>query len=317
MPYLIPILTVLAACASACGEAETPRGSATSAERECGSDRGVLSLTSVQQRRVAGARTPSSVAADSSGILLALDGRRAGFTVHSPGSSGARWVPAPEVLTGVTHAGSEFFVTGSRTIYRVYLDPYRVEVVARVPLHSGSIVSMVSDDEMMWVAAVGEGGRAELLSAPRHAGKQWRRRMLNGPVRVESAGRGRVAVAAISPPHSLAIFDSTLARLGSTSPPPASGSNAAEALYTQALVRLDCDRVLQLLADLRSDRRTFHLYSTAGEPSLIRSRPVEQPLGLVHAIPGHNLVVGVLEGRGWWEANWLKWSWTRTGGKDE
>jgi hypothetical protein len=317
MPYLIPILSVLALCAGACGDAEVPRASATRAEPGCSLDNHSLSLTSVQKQRIHAARTPSSVASDSSGILLAIDGRLAGLAVHSPESATARWVPAPEVLTSVAHSGSEFFVAGSRTIYRVYLEPDRVEVVARVPLRSGSIVSMVADEARLWVAAAGEGGHAELLSAPRGPGMQWRRRMLSGPVRVESASRGRVAVAAISPPHSVWVFDSVLARRGSTSPPAGYEPNAAEALYTQALVRLDCDRVLQLLADLRSDRRTFHLYSTAGELSLIRSRTVDQPLGLVHAIPGQKLVVGVSEGRGWWEADWLRWSWTRTGGSDE
>lgn len=317
MPYLIPILSVLALCAGACSDGEVSRVSATPLGPGCGPERDALSLTSVQQRRIEAARAPSSVASDPSGILLALDGRLAGLTVHSPGSPAARWVPAPEVLTGVTRAGSEFFATGASTIYVVHLEPDRIQAVARVPLRSGSIVSMAADDHTMWVGAAGKGSQAELLSAPRRAPAQWRRRSLSGPARVEAAGRGRVAVAAISPPHSLHLFDSTLAPQGNASPTAGPGPKPDEAFYTQALVRLDCDRLLQLLADLRSNRRTFRLYSSAGEPALIRSRTVEQPLGLVHAIPGRNVVVGVSEGRGWWEASWLRWSWTRTGGNDE
>jgi hypothetical protein len=307
------ILNLFALGAAGCGAADAAHVSDAGAGSICGPEGTALSLRSVGQRRVAGARAPAGLAADPSGNLVAIDGASAGVTVHSPGSPGARWIPAPEVLTSITWGGSEVMAAGAGGLYRVHLDPDGVEAIARVPRGAGPIVSVAADERTIWMAAAGGGsGPAELFATRRGAPGRWRRHPLARPVRLESVGAGRVAAAAISPPHAVTVFDSTLARRG-TVEPRAFAARAADGVYTQALVRLDCGRFLQVVADLRSDRRTFHLYSTTRGVSLVKSRTLRQPLGVAHSLPAHNTIVGVTDGPGWWKAEWLQWSWTTTG----
>lgn len=298
--------------AAACSSADAARVGTSAADSVCGPDGTTLSLASVAQRRIPAPRAPAGVASDPSGNLVWLDGATAGLTVHSTGSSQTRWIAAPEVLATITWGGWELLAAGAGAVYRVRLDPDGVEVVARVPAGAGPLVSVAADERTIWMAAAGDSAPAELLSAPRQAPGRWRRRPLARAVRLEALGRGRVAAAAVSAPHAVTVFDSTLVRRGAMEPGTAA-PRAADATYTQALVRLDCDRLLQVLADLRSDRRTFHLYSTRGGVSLVKSRTLRQARGLAHSLPAQNMLVGVADGPGWWKADWLTWSWNRTG----
>jgi hypothetical protein len=105
----------------------------------------------------------------------------------------------------------------------------------------------------------------------------------------------------------VAFLDSALAVTGNTQPP-ARRRRGADARFTQALVPLDCGRLLHVVADLRSDRRELSVYQAGPEPRLVRARTIERPIGFVHARAGRSMVA-VTEVEGRREVVLLGWSW--------
>jgi hypothetical protein len=134
---------------------------------------------------------------------------------------------------------------------------------------------------------------------------------MEAPVRLEPTGDGRAAAALTRAPHRLVLLDSALRAAGSVVPRPPRRLRENHARFTQALITLDCRRVLHVIADLRSDRRELHVYQTTPEVRLIRSRTIERPIGLVHAL-GRASVVGVSEQGGRREVVLFGWSWQST-----
>lgn len=221
-------------------------------------------------------------------------------------------IAAPEPLYVLARVREEVLAAGAGTIYRVRPDLKTVEALTDVPLRTGSIISLAGDESALWVSTgSSSSSSAELLGSSWDSPHLWARRRLAGPVRLEALGNGRVAAATIAAPHRLSIFDTAL-RLREALTPPARRRmlvRAPAAAFTQALVLLDCGRLLHVVADLRSDRRLLHLYSLEGRAALRRSRTVEAPFGFAHSLPQRQELLGVWHGPGWWEAVWMQWSW--------
>lgn len=294
------VAVVLAACS---GEGVSPERAA-----------GTLHLTVEQAHRVRHAGIPSSVMVLAPDSLLAVDGTSAGAMLHVRHAPPA-WITAPEPLHLLIRDGSSVLASGVATLYRI--DPFDTAAAALwdVPVRAGSIVSMASSGDHLWiVSADSRGSVAELHHVRKSGPGPWRSIRLAGPVKLETGPAGGVYASLVSAPHTLFQYDSSVARIdsvvagrrrsffrrGSTSHPPTA---------TQALIALDRERLLHMVVDLRTGARTAYLYDTNRSLRLLRRRELGGGTGLVHSMPAEPLLVGLSTGQGWWEAVLLRWSW--------
>lgn len=178
---------------------------------------------------------------------------------------------------------------------------------AMLPPSSGTIVALAADSQMLWVATTDSTGATFLFAKELRSATPWRWRSFDGPAHIEALGDGRVAAALFEFPHSLVILDSRLEVVARITPSPEARSTIP--LFGQSLIRLDCGRMLNLLAELTSHRRVALLYSTGAEPELIRAREIVSPIGFAHAMHPHRRLVGMRALPGRWEVITLDWSW--------
>lgn len=309
MRWRILVAAVCTACADR--DAGSPRAAASSPGCEAATS-GSLALAPSPVLRRQSTQIPAALVALPTGAVLTVDGKTAGVDLYAWKGADTRLIAAPEPLRVLTRAGTGVLAAGAHGIYRVDPERHAVEWVRDAPLRAGEIVSLASDGRTVWVVGVSQTtSSAELLATTLDSAGTWVRRPLDRPVRLEPLGQGRVAAAAVAAPHTLWIFDSALAVNGSVTP---GGSRLvvrgnSDAALTQALTLLDCGRLLQVVADMRSDRRRFHLYSISGKATLVRSRAAELRMGIAHSIPQERRLVAVYDGPGWWEASWLEWTW--------
>lgn len=305
-------LLVIAACA-ACADRDTsaPRPAASTPGCDAAAS-GSLALAPSAILRRQSTQIPAGLVALSTGAVFAIDGKTAGVDAYAASGAEPRLLRAPEPLKVLTRAGTHVLAAGAHSIYRVDPERKTVEWVRDVPLRTGEIVSLASDRRTVWVAAVSQSSSSSELFATRlDSVGAWLRRPLDRAVRLESLSQGRVAAAAVAAPHTLSVFDSALDVHGSATP----GSTRrllrgnSDAALTQALTLLDCGWLLHVVADMRSDRRQFHLYSVSGKVALVRSRAIELRMGIAHSLPQERRLVAVSDGPGWWEASWLDWTW--------
>ncbi|HEY0023081.1 MAG TPA: hypothetical protein VGB24_09225 [Longimicrobium sp.] len=283
------------------------------AAAECGpdADRAALSLTRQSSRPLSAAPRSAEILLLSSGTLASVERGSSGLSLHGPTKGVSEWLPAPEPLSAIVEHGGEVLATGARSLYHVDTRRGRVTHLATLPIKSGHSVNLATDGSTIWVATAGSTtGTGEVLATDRASLRHWRRTTMPGPVRLAALGGGRVAAALVRSPHQVVILDSALRALGAATPraPGAWRRPRAEASVTQALIALDCDRLLHVLTDLRSDRRTLHIYELAPKPRVVRTRSIEQPIGFVQAF-GSNTLIAVSESTGRRELIYFGWSW--------
>jgi hypothetical protein len=267
----------------------------------------LLSLKHHSAQTLNRSTAPVHILVLSTDSLVTLDGRMAEILVYGGATRDPRRIPTPEPFRLLTQSGSAVFASGSRTIYR--LDPAgKTRVEAVLPPSSGTIVGLAADSQMLWVATTDSTGATYLFAKELRSATLWRQRSFDGPAHIEALGDGRVAAALFEFPHSLVIFDSRLAVVARITPPLEARSTLP--LFSQSLIRLDCGRMLHLLAELTSHRRIAHLYSTEAEPEFIRTREILSPIGFAHAMHPHRRLVGMRALPGRWEVITLDWSWT-------
>lgn len=243
------------------------------------------------------------------GSLVTTQRGSAGVSVSTPGTAEPRWIAAPEPVAVLTLAGDEILGAGLTTVYRIDPAAARAERLMEVPVRAGHIVSLAADAQTVWV---GTGSRemsgGAVYAASRARTDAWRHAALEAPVRLEPAGSGQVAAALTRAPHRVVLLDSALQAASRAVPRRGRRRGEDAAWFTQALVALDCGRLLHVVADLRSDRRELNVYQTHPEVRLIRTRTIEQPLGFVHATADGSLVA-VTEAEGRREVVLFGWSW--------
>lgn len=253
---------------------------------------------------------PSAVLLLEDGSLLVADGVSSGISLLIPGRSEARWIPAPEPLPTLARDGKGVVAAGLNAVYRIDTDSARVRRIAGVPVRTGQIVSVAVDDRTIWVATGGGGeARGGIYSATRQNTTTWQHRSLAAPVRVEIVGPNLIAAASTRAPFDIVLLDSALHTIGAAMPTSPSGASRREqSAFTQALIALDCGRLLHVVSDLRSDRRDLIIYQTMPEVRQVRTRTIRRPLGFVHSW-GERSLVAVSEGGGRREVVRFEWSW--------
>lgn len=270
-----------------------------------------LTLSPAGNRKIE-APVPQAIFTLSPDSILTVDGKSSVLTIYSRSPEPAQ-LATPEPIQAFARAGSDVLAVGVGTIYKLRNELGVFEPVAVIPSTSELIVSLAGDVHTLWVGVVDPGsGEAAILSRSRSAAGGWSRRSVDHPVRLTPISRGRVAAASVPHPHTLAFFDEHLNRFSTRrSLEDRFTRRPAESFVTQAMVPLGCDRFVHVLADMRSPVRAVHLYASDGDrPRLLRRAKLERPLGFVQALPDDSLVLAVTAGSGWWEALWLKSSWT-------
>jgi hypothetical protein len=297
-----PLLLCLTACDTA-----APAVASTGA---CGGAEPALAMSPRTLRVLPPSATPADIALLADGSLVVAERGSSGVSIYSPGSSAPRWISAPEPLPVLTIDRGDLIAAGIQSIYRIDPASGRIEVLAEVPVRTGRIVSMAADRNTLWVSTGGSGsGTGAVYAAARVASPHWRHVPLGAPAHLESIGGGRVAAASVRYPHQVTVIDSFLhsSDVGSGRSRPRN-PGADESTFTQGLIALDCGRLLQVVSDMRSNRRMLHVYQTGSVHRLIRSRTIAQPLGFVHAAAGNRLVA-VREAGGRREVVLFAWSW--------
>jgi hypothetical protein len=306
---LLPLLLLLPCAACRASEA-APAARSASADA-CGpADQAALSLTARSTIPLPDSAAPAGLALLPDGSLVMAQRGSSGVTIRSPASLQERWIAAPEPLPVLALSGGELLGAGRLAVYRIDTSSGRVERLMEVPVRAGHIVSLAADTRTVWVGAGGlAAGAGAVYAVSRSRPGHWRHRPMAAPVRLVADGAGRAAAALTRAPHRVVFLDSALAATGTASPAPVRrGARGDDARFTQALVRLDCGRLLHVIADLRSDRRQLNVYGTTPGPRLMRGRTIVQPLGFVHAMQGRSLVA-VTESRGRREVVVFEWYW--------
>ena len=242
-------------------------------------------------------------------VLLVADGVSAGVEVRGNDSL-PRWIPLPEPVNVVAAVGAGFLAASDTMVYRIDPRTLASASLGRVPMRTGRIVSVAADARTIWVAT-STGGRGALYASALAGRKSWRRIDLPSSVRLQVLGPGLVASAMMPSPHQVTIFDASLRETARATPPARVGWRRAarDAVVTQGLLVLDCGRVLQVTADLRSEQRYFHLYDTGAGLRIVRSRALRQPVGFAAAFPGERLMLGIVDRADGREAVLFRWSW--------
>ncbi len=306
-----PLLLLMAA--PSCGgpdEAPTARAAAAQAAGPCGAQGEVaLALTPRSSMALPDSAAPAGLVLLPDGSLLTAERGSAGVSVRTPGTAEPRWISAPEPLAVLALAGDEIVAAGLTTLYLIDPAAARAERLMEVPVRAGHIVSVAADAQTVWV---GTGSRemsgGAVYAASRARPDAWRHTTMEAPVRLEPAGSGQAAAALTRAPHRVVLLDSALQAAPTARSPPGRRRGEDETWFTQALVALDCGRLLHVVADLRSDRRELNVYQTHPEVRLIRTRTIEQPLGFVHVTADGSLVA-VTEAEGRREVVLFGWSW--------
>jgi hypothetical protein len=304
---ILPLCLLAAACA-ACNRSEAATASAS--RDACGGAQATLALTPRSTFTLPDGAVPAGLALLSDGTLVVAERGSAGVSLYARGGGAPRWIPAPEPIAVLARARGELLAAGLSTVYRVDPASGQAQALMEVPVRAGRIVSLAADERTVWVGTGGLAtGNGAVYAAPRARPGAWRQRPMDAPVRLEAAGGGRVAAALTRTPHRVVLLDSALAATGFTQPPaPRRARRGEDARFTQALITLDCGRLLHVISDLRSDRRELNIYQTTPAPRLVRARTLQQPLGFVHAADGHSLVA-VTEAGGRRDVVLFNWSW--------
>lgn len=310
-------LFLLAAATAACGRGDDAPADRIAAAPVAGSCGGkgdaALALTARSVVALPDSALPAGLVLLPDGSLVTVERGSAGVSVHTPGSTEPHWVAAPEPLAVLTLAGGELLAAGLTTVYRIDPAAEQAERLVEVPVRVGRIVSLAADARTLWVGTGGVStGSGAVYATPRAAPGEWRHLEMEAPVRLEAAPDGRAAAALTRAPHRVVFLDAALTTTGSAQPPPARARGGQEdARFTQALIGLDCGRLLHVISDLRSDRREMNVYQATPRLRLVRARTIEQPLGFVHALDGQSLVA-VRESGGRREVVLFGWSWQHT-----
>ncbi|HEU4881186.1 MAG TPA: hypothetical protein VFT45_03040 [Longimicrobium sp.] len=306
-PFSLLVLLLLPCVACRPSEAASDVHSARGSTADCG-DGAALALTERASVPLPPSAAPAGLALLADGSLVMAERGSSGVSVRAADGASTRWIAAPEPLPVLSPQDDELLAAGLTAVYRIDTGRGRVDRLMDVPLRAGRIVSLAGDGRTLWVGVGGlAGGAGAVYAVSRARPGEWRRRPMDAPVHLAPAGDGRVAAAGTRAPHRVAFLDSTLAVTGSAQPP-ARRRRGADARFTQALVPLDCGRLLHVVADLRSDRRELTVYQAAPRPRLLRARTIERPIGFVHTRAGRSMVA-VTEGEGRREVVLLGWSW--------
>ncbi|NIR44632.1 MAG: hypothetical protein GWN99_10035 [Gemmatimonadetes bacterium] len=219
-------------------------------------------------------------------------------------------------LKAMAAEDERLLVATDSTIYWVNS---RTGVETRVKLSDwspASVTAVAADNRRLWLATTSddgsllhlftEGGRTAIDTLVRLAAIQ-----LPGPSRLHDSYAGGVVAAVVDSPYSVLVYDSVGQLSERFSPPDTlllKGETAGRALYSLIAFPLDCNRILHILVDLRSDRRWFVVYDRKST-RVIRGRVVHSPLGFVQSIPDERLLVGVRDLPGRREVVVFQWSW--------
>jgi hypothetical protein len=220
----------------------------------------------------------------------------------------------------VIAAGKEDFIAaGEEHIFRIGIRGSKPKQIASLPNGAGRVTSIADDGRTLWITTA-KDTIAELISLPLYQQQETTRGAaarvhLAGSARVVSIDPGLAMVSLINPPHSIFLFDAAGSALTSATLPVQLAAEPTapgrHSIVTIAAVPLDCGRVLQILSDLRSDRRWLALYHVNPRTiEFIRIRSINMPIGIVQSLPEERLLVGVENQFGRSEIVLFSWSWS-------
>jgi hypothetical protein len=257
-----------------------------------------------------------SLAALNPDTILAIDPESHRLVSFEAGRRRALEVAPREELALLAGGGGHLLAASDAAVYR--LDPRRpgLDRVASLRRIDGRIAGVAYDGETLWVSTARDTAASLLFIRSGEnsaAGRVTGRVRLPGPAHLQSPARGLVVASLVNPPHSLFFFDAAGREVHRAAPPAlrAPGADTTRnSVFTLATLPLDCGAVLQVLADLRSQRRWFALYRLGpGGARLARLREVDQPLGFVQSLPGRKLLVGSRDQGGRREIVLFRWYW--------
>lgn len=275
------------------------------------SDSSLLELQEIARYRRA--RVPLSVTAVRAESLLVLE----------PGASELQFVPAGGVveLPGppfprlILASHSRLFAAGDSVLW--LLDSTNSRFSAAVTVPGGRIVSVAVGRPYVWIAVDRDAG-AEIRSYAQGRDSLRLRQRIDVPtiVSLHQLGDGTVLASETRSPFSVLVFDQdlrTISRIESAAvagfPQEFLGAGGRPSIYALGVFHLGCGRALQVLADLKSDRRWLVLHSLA-RARPIRSSLVEgAPFGITQALPAARQLVGFREAPGQREIVVYRWRW--------
>lgn len=257
-------------------------------------------------------RAVRALASVDSGSIWVLQADSPGLAIYGPAPAAPRSVPNPEHLRTLGAGGRELLGANDTAVFALAPAGGRPEPV--LSLHPGVevITSFASGGGLLWVNT--STRRSSHLSVFRRAAGRTgapdpiARVALGGPAVLQANGNGAFA-ALVNYPFSVLALDAA-GRTTARATPPGMGEADRSGSATAALLPLDCGRMLQIVSDLRSERRRFVLYQ-AGSHGLVplRSRMVDAAIGFTGSLPQQRLLVGLHDVPGAREIVLFGWSW--------
>ena len=303
------VLITAAVVLAGCGDTprETPQAAVPGGAAACPAAAAELRLGWEAERELPASIQAASLAAlDSQHLaLVGTDGRLSVLN----GRGTPRAVASSIFVNTVVASGGRYLAAGDGRVISVDPVSGRIRAALRLDDQAGRIAGLAAGPDRLWISLVSDSAAG--LLAGRWRGDRiipMRRVALPGPVSIRGTADGRLAAALVRPPHSLLVYDSTLALIHRVTPP--APADTADAWFTLSVIDLGCGALLQVLTDLRSDRRRLLLYRMADERlEFLRMREFDQPIGFVHDVPGQPLLLGLLDGAPTRKAVLFRWSW--------
>jgi hypothetical protein len=221
-------------------------------------------------------------------ILSALEGRVYRVTNDSLLVQG---VKADSAFSLIATGVSRLLAVRSASVYELSSAPPRFTRIAELEERDGAIVGLAE----LGGAIVAVQQRDTVLRVVRlqRDGPQWgsgqllHQRISRG-IRVRASSDSTILVTDVVHPFALREMSPRGAETWAVSRPLFGHDDVLGAsVTTLAALPLDCDRTLQVLANLRNDDRWFALYERA---RLVRTRRVSHPLGFSTVVPGRYLL---------------------------
>jgi hypothetical protein len=257
-------------------------------------------------------QTVRALASVDSGTVWVLQADSAALSVYETARAGPRSIPNPEHLRTLAAGGRELLGANDTAVFALAPAGGRPGPILSLPLGVEVITSVASGGGLLWVNT--STRRSSHLGVFRRAPggavapEPIARVPLDGPAVLQAAGDGAVA-ALVNYPFSVLSVDAR-GRTTARATPPGVGAADRGGSATAALLPLDCGRMLQIVSDLRSERRRFVLYQ-AGSDGLVplRSRTVDAAIGFTGSLPQQRLLVGLHDVPGAREIVLFGWSW--------
>jgi hypothetical protein len=263
--------------------------------------------------RVATSTIPSAVVAAGRDTVVVLDPALGALVAYDAARNRSfRQIPAG-ALRPFPSSDGVLLAADDSAVFRMGAPSWIPQQVSVIRGSRAPIMAVAQDGDHLWVAT-GTTGAGELWSMEAAGGNATFRGTISGATRLQPLGGGLLVSSLVNSPYTVRVLDSALREVTRLEPPrlraPADDGARVSGVFSMGVLPLDCERLLHVLTDMRSNRRWFILYRIdATGLHVVRTRAIDEPIGIVQSIPAEHRLVAFRDGGNQREIVLYGWSW--------